>query len=286
MLKKSLFVLLVMSNFFVFGQTKTLAEFEKELNTLSLDIVNNDSDESKLKVNEEFKALLLEAIETEGSFEYNFKGIQAISILKSNETIKIYNWTLPRKDLTYEFFAFIQVKLGKDKFKVTEFFDKSASLEKPEYKTLTTKTWYGALYHNIIFDKKLGKNTYTLLGWNGGTNLTNQKVIDVMTVSNNGSIRFGSSIIKVGKKAQKRVVFHYAESAVMSLKYNPTEKVIVFDFLAPPNSNLNGVFEYYGPSLDRFDSFHIENGKWLFTPNYDAKLNRNLKDDIWNDPKK
>jgi hypothetical protein len=107
-----------------------------------------------------------------------------------------------------------------------------------------------------------------------------------MTVSNGGTVRFGSSILKVGKKSQKRVVFHYSESAVMSLKYNPTVKAIVFDFLAPPNSNLNGVFEYYGPSLDRFDSFQIENGKWEFIPNYDAKLNRNLKDDLWNDPKK
>jgi hypothetical protein len=286
MLKKSLFTLFLISTLFVFGQTKTLAEYEKELNTLSLDIINNDSDESKFKANQEFKDLLLNAIETQGSFEYEFKGIQAISILTDNETIKIYNWTLPKKDLTYEYFAFIQVKLGKDKFKIVELTDKSATLDKAEHRTLNNKTWYGALYHKIIIDKKLGKNTYTLLGWNGGTNLTNQKIIEIMTVSNGGTVRFGSSILKVGKKSQKRVVFHYSESAVMSLKYNPTVKAIVFDFLAPPNSNLNGVFEYYGPSLDRFDSFQIENGKWEFIPNYDAKLNRNLKDDLWNDPKK
>ena len=286
MLKKSLFALLIISNLFVFGQTISLADYEKELNTLSLDIINNDSDESKLMVNEEFKALLLKTIRAEGSFDYDFKGIQAISILKSNETIKIYNWTLPKKDLTYEYFAYIQIKLGKDKFKIIELIDKSSELIKPEYKSLSNNSWYGALYHEIIFDKKLGKNTYTLLGWNGGTNLTNQKVIEVMTISNSGSVRFGSSILKVGKKAQKRVVFHYSESAVMSLKYNSSEKIIVFDYLAPPSSNLNGVFEYYGPSLDRFDSFKVENGKWLFSPNYDAKLNRNLKDDIWNDPKK
>jgi hypothetical protein len=286
MLKKSLFTLFLISTLFVFGQTKTLAEYEKELNTLSLDIINNDSDESKFKANQEFKDLLLNAIETQGSFEYEFKGIQAISILTDNETIKIYNWTLPKKDLTYEYFAFIQVKLGKDKFKIVELTDKSATLDKAEHRTLNNKTWYGALYHKIIIDKKLGKNTYTLLGWNGGTNLTNQKIIEIMTVSNGGTVRFGSSILKVGKKSQKRVVFHYSESAVMSLKYNPTVKAIVFDFLAPPNSNLNGVFEYYGPSLDRVDSFQIENGKWEFIPNYDAKLNRNLKDDLWNDPKK
>lgn len=285
MLKKLLFFVLLITELNVFAQLKSLKEFEDELNLLSLDIINNDSDESKEQSNASFKALLLQAIEIEGSFDYDFKGIQAISILKT-ENLKIYNWTLPKKDLTYEFFAYVQVKIGKEKYKTTELFDKSILLENPEYKPLTTKNWYGALYHKIIYDKKLGKNVYTLLGWNGGTNLTNQKVIEVMTISNNGSIKFNSSLLKVGKKAQKRVVFHYAESAVMSLKYKENEKTIVFDFLAPPSSNLNGVFEYYGPSLDRFDSFKIENGKWEFYPNYDAKLNRNLKDDIWNDPKK
>ena len=286
MSKFCLYIIFFCSACTVFGQTETLAELESELNTLSMDIINNDSDESKLKANEEFKALLLKAIETTGSFEYAFKGIQAISILKSNEKIKIYNWTLPRKDLTYQYFAFVQVKLNKDRFKVIELTDKSNAYEKPEYKTLTSKNWYGALYHKIIFEKKLGKNTYTLLGWNGGTNINNKKVIDVMTVSNSGMVRFGSSLLKVGKKPQKRVVFIYSESAVMSLKYHPNVKHIVFDFLAPPNSNLNGVFEYYGPALDRFDSFQIENGIWLFVKDYDAKLNRNLKDDLWIDPKK
>ena len=39
----------------------------------------------------------------------------------------------------------------------------------------------------------------------------------------------------------------------MSLKYHPKEKKIVFDFLVPASSKLEGIYEYYGPSLNQID---------------------------------
>jgi len=267
-------------------QAQSLNELEKELNELSLDIINNDNDESKIKANTEFKSLLMKALNNPESFDYGFKKIQAISILKSNETVKVYNWALPNKDETFEYYAILQIKIGKDKFKVIELIDKSETIKKPEIKTLTYKNWFGALYYKIIHDKKLGKDTYTLLGWDGDYNLTNKKIIDVMTVSKSGSVRFGSPIIKLGKKAQKRVIFTYSETAVMSLKYYENDKRIVFDYLVPTSSNLAGVFEYYGPSLNRFDAFVIDNGKWIYKKDVDIQMNRNLKDNLWIDPKK
>lgn len=268
----------------MFSQEKSLADYEAALNQLSIDLVSEANDETKQKVNTEFQTLLQEALAQNGSFDFPFKNIRAISILKSNDKIKIYNWALPFEDETYQYFALVQIKLNKDEYKVVELIDKSPELKKPEFQTLTDKTWYGALYYEIIYDKKLGNDTYTLLGWDGDYNLTNKKVIDVMTVNKSGVIKFGSSIFKMEKKVQKRVIFTYSETAVMSLKYNAKESSIVFDFLEPPESSLTGVFEYYGPALKRVDSFKSDKGKWIFTPNIDARLDRNLKDKRWTDP--
>lgn len=278
-------ITLIVAPFILFGQEEKFQAIEKELNDISLEIVNNESDEAKEKANVEFISKLKEAINVDGSFDYGFKKIQAISILSSNNTIKLYNWTLPYKDQTFKYFAILQVKAKKG-FKVVEFTDKSDKLTKVESKSLTPKTWFGALYYKIIHNKKLGKSTYTLLGWDGNDNLTNRKIIDVMTVSPSGAVRFGSPILKVGKKNQKRILFTYSETAVMSLKYHDNIKMLVFDYLVPPSSNLSGVFEYYGPALNRFDGFSIGKGKWLYEKDVNIQLGRNLKDNLWVDPKK
>ena len=144
--------------------------------------------------------------------------------------------------------------------------------------------WYGALYYEIIHDKKLGDNTYTLLGWDGDYNLTNKKIIDAVTISSSGAVKFGSPIFKTGKKAQKRVIFTYSETAVMSLKYHPKDQRIVFDFLVPTGSNLEGVYEYYGPSLNRFDAYVIDKGHWEFHKDVDVHLDKNLKDRFYKSP--
>lgn len=284
MLKFIIYTFSILSFQFVVAQQKTLADYEKELNELSIDIVSNTNEESKTKASENFRILLMEALNVNESFNYPFKNIKAISILKSNEKLKIYNWALPLADETYQYFAILQIKVKKDQYKFVELIDKSAEIKKPETQTLTDKMWYGALYYEIIHDKKLGENTYTLLGWDGDYNLTNKKIIDAVTISNSGTVKFGSPIFKTGKKAQKRVIFTYAETAVMSLKYHPKDQRIIFDFLVPTGSNLEGVYEYYGPSLNRFDGYFIDKNHWEFQKDVDIQLDKNMKDRFYKTP--
>ena len=103
MLKSLYLILLVISPTFLFSQEKSLADYEKALNQLSIDLVSEANDETKQKVNLEFQTLLKEALELNGSFDFPFKNIRAISILKSNDKIKIYNWALPFEDETYQY---------------------------------------------------------------------------------------------------------------------------------------------------------------------------------------
>jgi hypothetical protein len=284
MLKFIIYTFSILSFQFVVAQQKTLADYEKELNELSIDIVSNTNEESKIASSENFKKLLLEALQLKESFDYPFKNIKAISILKSNDKLKIYNWALPLADETYQYFAILQIKLKKDQYKLVELIDKSNDIKKPESQTLTDKMWYGALYYEIIYDKKLGDDTYTLLGWDGDYNLTNKKIIDAVTISSSGAVKFGSPIFKTGKKAQKRVLFTYAETAVMSLKYHPKDQRIIFDFLVPTGSNLEGVYEYYGPSLNRFDAYFIDKNHWEFQKDVDVQQDKNLKDRFYKNP--
>lgn len=257
-----------------------------ELNALGKEILASEDNESKYAANSKYKLALKELINNELSFYYDFKELKTTcSVLQANN-LKIYNWTIPLSDGSYEYFAFFQIRIGKDQFRIVELVDKSESIKAPETRVLTNKNWYGALYYKIIYTKNLGKDKYTLLGWDGNNLLTNKKLIDVVTTSSKGIIRFGDPIFKTAKKTKKRVIFEYSSDVVMSLKYHSDIEKIVFDVLIPSSSSLKGIYEYYGPSLEMFDAFYIENKKWNHQKDIDIKLDPSFKDNIWKKPEK
>ncbi len=266
---------------------KSVANFSKEiaeLNTFGKEILASETDEGKYAANEKFKDALNELIKTDGSFDYQFDSLTTISILKANN-LKIYNWTIPLTDGTFEYFAFLQIK-EEEKYSIVELIDKSKELKSPENKILTSKNWYGALYYKLIYNKKLGEDYYTVLGWDGNNNLTNKKIIDVINLGSHGMIKIGASIFKSKTKTQKRVIFEYSENAVMSLKYHDNINKIVFDYLVPESSSLKDIYEYYGPSLNRFDAYSMGGKKWNYEEDVNIEQDRSIKDHLWKDPKK
>ena len=286
---KSILLVFFCYSFFGFSQNTT-ANFDKaisELNAIGEQLISEIPDKEKYIANENFKTILKDILTTNTSFDYQFDSLRTISILKEND-LKIYNWALPLSDGEFEYFAFLQIRNEKNEntYSIIELIDKSDEIKTPENKVLTPKMWYGALYYKIIYNKKLGNNLYTLLGWDGNNNLTNKKIIEVIDVGNNGTIKLGAPIFKSKGKTKKRILFEYSENAVMSLKYHPKEKKIVFDFLVPASSKLEGIYEYYGPSLNRFDAYSFDKNGWNYEEDIDIEQDRNIKDFMWNNPKK
>ena len=255
------------------------------LNKYGKAIIESSTDEQKAAANTKFKAVLEEVLANNASFDVDFSKVDKISVLKAHQ-LKIYNWTLPHTDGTYTYFAFTQFKTADDKVIVTELIDKSAELEKLETKTFTANTWFGALYYEIIHDKKIGEDYYTVLGWDGNNLMTNKKVIDVIVVDSKGNIKLGAPIFKMEKRTQRRVIFEYSKNASMSLKYHPKQQQIIFDFLVPSSSRVKGIYEYYGPALDTFDALTLDKNKWVYEKDVKIQLDKSAKDKNWNDPLK
>ncbi len=283
---KYIFILFISISSHTFAQKETI-NFDSEinyLNNLGKEIIGEKTDIEKNKINNSYKSVVLELILNIASFDYNFDSLKTMSVLK-NGNLKIYNWALPLSDGAFEYFAFLQIRKSKTEYEIIELIDKSDEIKAPETKVLTDENWYGSLYYKIIHSKKLGENYYTLLGWDGNNNLTNKKIIDVVNISNISAIKFGAPIFKTKTKIKKRVIFEYSENAVMSLKYHKNLEKIVFDFLVPESSKLKGIYEYYGPSLNRFDAFTVGKGKWLYDEDIEIELDRTIKDFMWVDPK-
>ena len=124
------------------------------------------------------------------------------------------------------------------------------------------------------------------MGWKGNTKQTTKKVIDVLSFKD-GKAYFGMPVFDGDKERvnKPRIIFEYSGQVSMMLRYLTDESRIVFDHLSPPDSNLKGKFDTYGPDLS-YDGFRLLNGRWRFMEDLDLKNAPSELDEQFNDPLK
>jgi hypothetical protein len=157
------------------------------------------------------------------------------------------------------------------RYEIIPLVDNSANIRNAEQEDLGAKNWFGGLYYQIAYIKKLGRKYYTLLAWDGNDGYSTKKIIDVMYFSGKNKIKFGLPIFKKNKKeSQKRIVIEYDAKTSVSVKYLQKEQRIVFNHLVPPKKDLEGLEEYYIPE-GTFNSYQYNKGKWLLEQDIDIR---------------
>ena len=155
--------------------------------------------------------------------------------------------------------------------------DNSANIRNAEQEDLDAKNWYGGIYYQIAYIKKIGRKYYTLLAWDGNDGNSTKKIIDVLYFSGKNKIKFGLPIFKKNKKeSQKRVIIEYDAKTSVSVRYQEKEKRIVFNHLVPPKKDLEGLEEYYIPE-GTFNSYQYNKGKWLLEEDVDIRNQQKVK---------
>ncbi len=231
--------------------------------------------------------LLTEALLHENSFFYPFDKLkQRISIAQSDD-IKLFTFTSTTAKNKHIYWGIIQWYNPKTKqYQLIELQDTEPLAHDDINKTFTAGKWYGALYYQILHLPKMGKNRYVIFGWDGNDILTNKKVIDVLTIMPNGNVKFGHPVLKTEQnRPAKRLIFEYGDEVVMSVKWEPEYHAIVFDYLVPLSPQFEGVWAYYGPSVNRFDALIYEKGKWTYKKDLNITLHKSIRDKYYKDPK-
>lgn len=205
-------------------------------------------------------------------WEYPLDTIRFISALRASDgAFRLITWNVPQEDGTYQFFGRIRLKNdGKLAGKTIILNDVSATMTKAGTRQSGPEEWFGALYYQIIKTKHKKSTYYTLLGWDGNTAFSNKKMVDVLMLQPNGTVKFGAPIFDDGKRTRHRIFFEHAERAVMSLRYQEKTGLIIFDHLAPSQPSLEGQYEFYAPDFTT-DAFKFEKGKWVYIKNYEAR---------------
>ena len=255
---------------------------EKEeiiLDSLLQKMRSASSFEGKMRLNIEFKTAFKTVLKNPISFEYPFNKLKSIGVVDSpDKKIRIINWNICSEEHQNFYYGFIIQKVKKNKFKVFDLIDNADQSNIIPESYVSTKKWYGCLYYKIIPKKKRSKTTYTLLGWDGKNNLSNYKLIDVLSFYK-GMPVLGYPMFKTEDGIKKRIVFEYSDKAVMMLKFEKKYRRIIFDHLSPETPSLEGVYSFYVPDFS-YDCYNWRAGYWNINTDIigiNKKGNRKIK---------
>ena len=273
------FTLHSLSSFAQKGNNNLFAEYEDTLKVIAHTIMNAETEAEKRLANTAFITNLNEVLQYEKSFKFPFDSLPTIArILSPDNTFRIFNWLLKKDNGAYEYYAIVHYhNIKRKRYEIIPLVDNSANIRNAEQEDLDAKNWYGGIYYQIAYIKKIGRKYYTLLAWDGNDGYSTKKIIDVLYFSGKNKIKFGLPIFKKNKKeSQKRVIIEYDTKTSVSVRYQEKEKRIVFNHLVPPKKDLEGLEEYYIPE-GTFNSYQYNKGKWLLEEDVDIRNQQKVK---------
>jgi hypothetical protein len=281
-MKKICFLVFTLHSLSIFaqkGNNNLFAEYEDTLKVIAHTIMNAETEAEKRLANTAFITNLTEVLQYEKSFKFPFDSLPTIArILSPDNTFRIFNWLLKKDNGAYEYYAIVHYhNIKRKRYEIIPLVDNSANIRNAEQEYLDAKNWYGGIYYQIAYIKKMGRKYYTLLAWDGNDGYSTKKIIDVLYFSGKNKIKFGLPIFKKNKKeSQKRVIIEYDAKTSVSVRYQEKEKRIVFNHLVPPKKDLEGLEEYYIPE-GTFNSYQYKKGKWWLEQDIDIRNQQKVK---------
>lgn len=268
-----------------YGQSvdnRQLEALQDSLAELGYTMYNEPSEPERLEANFTFVKTLVTALKVPYSYAFPFDSLTMVSILKSpDDSFRIFSWHVQLNDGSYLYYGTIQLNTPDGRLKMYPLLDKTYEIAAPDQAVMAPDSWYGTQYYRIIpLD-----GAFVLLGWKGYTPYMTQKVIEVLQLTPKG-VQLGKPIFDTEIPGmQTRAIYRYNRNASMYLDYDAAENRIVFDHLAPPDEQLQGQYEQYGPDFT-YDAWQLENGRLVLVSDVPLINQPDSNDNRFNDPAK
>jgi hypothetical protein len=271
----------------VHNDNPQMIKFQDSLISLGFDIVNKEIEPERYNANYKFIKTLVSALKMPNSFDFGFDSLKTISIQPSPDgNFRIFSWYVLNQDGSYRYYGTVQMNTPDGKLQMFPLTDYTSFIKSPADTVTTNEKWYGAQYYKIIPVTRNARTPYyILLGWKGNTLKTTKKVIEVLYFKD-GKAYFGMPVFDADKEHpnKQRIIFEYSRQVSMMLRYLPDGR-IVFDHLSPPNPDLKGKPDSYGPDMT-YDGFRLVNGRWRLIQDLELKNPPSELDEQFNDPRK
>ena len=258
------------SNTVMSQQTNELVHAEEKLLDLFKPITEtqdfSEMEEINKKFLEEFKRVLL----LDGAFSFPFNSLENIGKQTSpNSKIRLFTWNIPGPKRTQNYFGLVVLN-QQDTVSIFELIDKRSEFAKPHAEQGTPQKWFGALYYEIVEQTTNNDTYYVLLGIDLNDVFSSKRIIEVLSIGQDGNIIFGRPIFRLNKNIMNRVVFEYSSRATMVLRWDKSYNSIVFSSLMPLQPSFAGNYQYYVPGA-MFNGFTFDGAYWNFVEDMDVR---------------
>ncbi len=213
-----------------FGQnTMLLASLKDSIQLNSQLMVSSIDDSEKLIYSDRISKNVERFIKQEKSIDYNLDSLKLVKVITSkNKYLRIFTWVVPLNDGTYMFKGISQSYSHSSRsYRISILNDKGDKMSRVYNKQLNYQKWYGAYYYKLIQTKRGKKYFYTLLGWRGIDKTVQSKLVEVVTIRNNGDIVFGYNLFNIkgyeyfeSTPSVKRLIYKYSSISKMYLSYD------------------------------------------------------------------
>ena len=216
--------------------------------------------------NDLFKEELAKVLKQDAAFDYPFTKLRTLGkVYSQDKQVRLITWNVELADFSQRYFGFVMKKDSrKNIHHVIELAQYPQGIyPKYNYETLSAESWNGCLYYQIIDIQKGNKTYYTLMGYDAHSDRSTIKLLDVLYFS--GKVpKFGKPIFATEEGYKSRVYFEHSAKATMSLKYDTSREMIIFDHLSPEAPNLAEFRDYYVPDMT-YDAYTFDGSRWQLT---------------------
>lgn len=232
---------------------------------------NNYNSAEKLAINDSIRDIIDSYASTGDVFGHSITGLRYLGQVTSPDSlVKIITWNLILDDGDNKYFCYLIRRTGKTAplkvYKLSGTYRETKAISDTTY---SVSDWYGSLYYDIRPFESNHQICYVLLGIDYGNSFITRKIIDVLRFNSKDEILLGMKCFNDGKETKYRIVFEYAATAVMSLRFN-NDSTIVFDHLVPFSPEYKDNHQFYGPDFS-YDSYNLNSGIWSLKINIDVR---------------
>lgn len=262
-----------------------MSELEEKFKQKLDHIRASKDDQEMIKRSEAFETYIENTLEKHPDlFDHEFTSLQSMSTMKSpDHGFRFFNWNVELSDLTHRYYCIVMHKKRRaDQFYITRLNDHRFFQAPRTEDKLDQDNWRGSLYYDIIPVDKGNRTYYTLLAWDGNNRSSNLKILDVMYFQGK-NIKFGYPLFDTPDGLKKRIFMEHKEGVIISVKYHPKKKQIIFDHLSPETEALEGMYEYYVPDMS-YDAFEWKNNRWNYKADVIPLNDLTAEDSKWKDP--
>jgi len=256
--------------------TPAQESLEVRLGKQFLRIRQNIPAEQKLNIIDSIRKSLDVYAVSDSVFSHHFINLRYLGqITSSDSLLKILSWNVASSDGINKYYCYLIYRPAKNKPHVVHFLSSDYRETPPVEDTVYyPENWYGAVYYDLrpfVFE---GEKCFILLAIDYGNPYITRKIIETLKFTAEGKPVFGIPCITDGEKTVKRIVFEYAATAVMSLKFE-ADTLIVFDHLSPFSPEFKNNRQYYGPDFS-FDAYCFEKGIWKLKEDIDIRNKKKM----------